>query len=473
MDQRPNILWVTLESVRADHTPMYGYRRNTTPHLQNLCQRPDATVLQNGVAASNWTRPVTASILTGTHYSTHNTGGRGARGTRLPDNLETLPGRLSEAGYHTALFSPASQISSDTGLDKGFEHYVQITMDSSNFIPGDGHTLDSWACAFEHFRTEPTLDPRKIKEDVSGDTNFLQLREIKRWARQRATTEQPFFAYAHIWSPHSSFQPIRRFRDAFADEIDIDVQEAYEFAHEEYRNLTEKIANNKMFSEEEWEVIKALYDAEIRYADHTLQQIIETAESVSDRELIIVVTADHGELFGEKGIISHKIVLHNSVIKIPMIVVGVNDIVDGPETMTQHIDLTQTIGAITDTLSDQFEGRDIRAGDREYAISQRREWNFSDYTDINPEFDHSHLIKEPHTAVCTPGYKYIESKSNRLLYELPNETTDVIEDYPELAADLATHIETENIEWDEAFKENTATFDEETEDRLRDLGYLA
>jgi len=185
------------------------------------------------------------------------------------------------------------------------------------------------------------------------------------------------------------------------------------------------------------------------------------------------VTADHGELFGEKGIISHKIVLHDGVIKVPMIVVGVDDIVDGPETMTQHIDLTQTIGAITDTLSDQFEGRDIRAGDREYAISQRREWEFSDYTDINPDFDHSHLIKEPHTAVCTPDHKYIESSSNRVLYELPDETTNVVEGYPDLAAELAAHIEAENIEWDELFEENVATFDDETKDRLRDLGYLA
>lgn len=473
MEQHPNILWLTLESVRADHTPMYGYHRNTTPHLQDLCQRPDATVLQNGIAASNWTRPVTASILTGTHYSTHNTGGRGARGTRLPDKLETLPGRLSDVGYHTALFSPASQISADTGLDKGFEHYTQITMDSSNFVPGGGHTLDSWACAFEHFSSEPTLDPRKIKEDVDGDTNFLQLREVNRWARKQAVSEQPFFAYAHIWSPHSSFQPIRRFRDAFADEIDLDIETAYDFAHEEYRNLTEKIANNEMFSEQEWEALKALYDAEIRYADYTLQQIVETVQSVSDRELIIVVTADHGELFGEKGIISHKIVLHDGVIRVPMVVIGVEGIVDGPETMTQHIDLTQTIGAITDTLTDQFEGRDIRNDDREYAISQRREWEFSDYTDINPEFDHSHLIKEPYTAICTRSHKYIESSSNRVLYELPDETTNVVEEYPELAAELAAYIEYEAIEWDEAFEENVATFDAETEDRLRDLGYLS
>lgn len=471
--ERPNVLWLTLESVRADHTPMYGYGRNTTPNLQRLSRRADATVLENGIAASNWTRPVTASILTGTHYSTHNTGGRGARGTRLPDSLETLPERLAGSGYHTALFSPASQISSDTGLDRGFEHYVQISMDSSNFLPTAEHARDSWACAWEHFRNEPTLDPRQVKEDVSGDTNFLQLQKIRRWARTRAASEQPFFAYAHIWSPHQAFQPVRQFRDAFTDEIEFDTQAAYDLAREEYRDLTTKIANNHSFTDPEWAALKAMYDAEILYADHTLGRIVETIESITDRELVIVVTADHGELFGEKGVISHKITLHHGAIDVPMVVVGVDDVADDAETMTQHIDLTYTVGALTDALSDQFEGRDIRQGDRRYAISQRREWEFSDYTDINPEFDHSRYLKEPHTAVCTSTHKYIESDSNRILYELPDETTDVLDDNPELASELSSIIEAENIEWDEAFEQAAATFDAETRGRLQDLGYLS
>jgi uncharacterized sulfatase len=474
MDDRPNVLWLTLESVRADHTPMYGYGRNTTPHLQQFGQRADATVLQNGIAASNWTRPVTASILTGTHYSTHNTGGRGARGTRLPDDLETLPGRLADSGYHTALFSPASQISSDTGLDRGFEHYVQITMDSSNFLPTADHALDSWACAWEHVSTAPTLDPRKIKEDVSGDTNFLQLREIKRWARNRASSAQPFFAYAHIWSPHQAFQPIRRFRDAFTDEVSFDTRDAYDLAREEYRDLTTKIATGHTFTDEEWAALKAMYDAEILYADDTLHRIVETIESISDRDLVIVVTADHGELFGEKGVISHKITLHHGAISVPMVVVGIEDVADGPETMTQHIDLTYTVGALTETLTEQFEGRDIRDADRECAISQRREWEFSDYTDINPDFDHSRYLKEPHTAVCTSSHKYIESDSNRILSELPDEETNVVDDHPDLADELSAVIDAEGIEWDEAFEEAAAaTFDEDARDRLRDLGYLA
>lgn len=472
MIRQPNILWLSLESVRADHTPMYGYPRNTTPNLQKLCQREDTHVLHNGIAASNWTRPSTASMLTGTHYSTHNTGGRGARGTKLPDFLETLPELLADTGYHTALFSPAPQISADTGLDRGFEYYTQLRMQPSNFLPTGNHVRETWMSALQHLVEEPTLDPRRIKGDLKGNTNELLFRKIKRWSSRLRTTDMPFFAFAHIWSPHNLFQPPRRFRDSFVDNIDSTVKEAYDLAAEEYGDLAAKIANGQTFSPEEWDAIKAMYDAEIKYADHTLDRIIDRVEAVSNRDLIIVVTGDHGELFGEKGIISHKIILHDGVIRVPMVVVGIDDVVDGPDMMTQHIDLTYTLAAISDTVIDQFEGRDLRDEDRTYAISQRREWEFSDYTDINPEFDHSRFIKEPYTAVRTSTHKYIESSSHQILYDLPDETTDVSEDTPSIAKELARVIESESIEWSDVFNQKEATFDEATRDHLHDLGYL-
>lgn len=471
MECQPNVLWLSLESVRADHTPIYGYDRNTTPYLRDLSRRDNATVLHNGIAASNWTRPSTASMLTGTHYSTHNTGGRGARGTKLPDFLHTLPELLRESGYHTALFSPAPQISADTGLDRGFEHYTQVKMDPGNFLPNGDHTVDSWVCAFNHLLEKPTLNLRGIKEDLRGNTNGLLYRKVKRWTKNR-TNNQPFFAFAHIWSPHNLFLPPRRFRDAFIDEIEFDVRSAFELAKTEYSDLASKIANGHTFDDDEWEAIKAMYDAEILYADHTLNQIVQRIREVSNRDLIIVVTGDHGELFGEKGVISHKIILHDGVIRVPMVVVGIDGVADNPETMTQHIDLTFTLGACTNTLTDQFEGRDIRNGDRPYAISQRREWDFSDYTDINPDFDHSRFIKEPYTAVRTHTHKYIESETSRILYELPDETTNIIEDSPSVTEDLARVIGEEGLQWPDVFDNEEATFDEATREHLHDLGYL-
>lgn len=471
MADRPDVLWVTLESTRADHTPMYGYDRNTTPNLAKLVARDDGTLLNNTVSASNWTRPSTASMLTGTHYSTHNTGGRGARGTKLPDHLDTLPEYLSQDGYDTALFSPAPQISSDTGLDRGFDHYELISAEAENFLPGSGYSLDSWMSVVHHLISEPGLNPIKSARDVD-DVNYIQYRRFRRWIDQSRRSERPFFAYAHVWSPHSPYQPIRRHCEEFVGQTELDMKEAYRRAKQEYQNLTEKIANSETFSEKEWRAFKWLYDAEIRYADEMLGRMVDLAESVSDN-LVIVVTGDHGELFGEKGVISHKITLHDGAIKVPGVIVGMDGVTSGPEEMTQHIDLTRTVGELLDTPLTQFEGRDLRDEGRTYAIAQRREWDFSDYTDINPAFDHSRFIEQPYTAVVTPGFKYIVAESTEALYKLPDEATDVSDRHANVVARLTDAIEAEAIKWNEKFERNTATFDDEAEQKLRDLGYLS
>jgi uncharacterized sulfatase len=473
MAERPNVLWVSLESVRADHTPLYGYERNTTPNLRALSQRDDATVLRNGVAASNWTRPSTASMMTGTHYSTHNTGGRGAAGTRLPDSLDTLPGLLSDAGYHTALFSTGRQIGPDTGLDRGFDHYSEIGMELSNFSPAGDSTLDSWRCAVESFLERPTLDPRELAKDVRNNNDYLLRRKVERWAKRTAPQNQPFFAYTHIWAPHQLFLPVRRFLHSFEDEIEMGVEAAYELAENGYADLTSKIAHGTSFSDREWEGVKAMYDSEILYADYILDKLVTATEQASDRDLVVVVTADHGELFGEQGIISHKIVLDDGVIRVPMVVLGIEDVVDGPAQVTQHIDLSTTVAELTGVRTEQFEGRDIRASQRKYGISQRREWEFSDYTAVNPEFDHSRYFKDPYTAVRTASHKYLESESRQELYELPDEETDVIESHPELADDLSQVIEEEGIEWFEPSDDDEATFSDATREHLRELGYLS
>jgi len=471
MTKQPSVLWLTLESTRADHTPMYGYDRNTTPNLAKLANREDAVLLENMVSASNWTRPSTASMLTGTHYSTHNTGGRGARGTKLPDHLDTLPEYLSNRGYDTALFSPAPQISSDTGLDRGFDHYELIDVGVENFFPGSEYFSESWRTLLHHLISEPGWDPLEAIKDAD-DMNLMQFLRFKNWFQKRDRSEQPYFAYAHIWSPHSPFQPIKRYRDFFFDNIEMNLNEAYEFAIHEYQNLTEKIANGEMFSDREWAAMKALYDSEVRYADEMLGKMVDLAGSASD-DLIIIVTGDHGELFGEKEVISHKITLHDGAIKVPGVVVGIDGVKNRDGEMSQHIDLTKTVGEVLNVPTSQFEGRDLRGEMREFAIAQRREWDFSDYTDINPDFDHNKFIKEPYTAVCAPEFKLIESDTHQLLYELPNEDTDVSEEYPEVVKSMTAEIDRQGIEWDDAFERDTATFDNAAEQRLRDLGYLS
>ena len=116
----PSILWLSLESVRADHTSLCGYARRTTPFLESLSQEPTAVTFDPMIASSMWTPASTASLLTGTHLSTHQLGQDGRAEYPPSSALDTLPERLSDVGYQTALFTANDYISSKTGLSRGF-----------------------------------------------------------------------------------------------------------------------------------------------------------------------------------------------------------------------------------------------------------------------------------------------------------------------------------------------------------------
>ncbi|AUV84145.1 hypothetical protein C2R22_21430 (plasmid) [Salinigranum rubrum] len=84
----PNIVWLTLESLRFDHTSLSGYKRDTTPFLQSIAAESSAVSFDKCFSHGIWTRPASASILTGT-YPSHHQAGMGS--DVIPDDLPTVP----------------------------------------------------------------------------------------------------------------------------------------------------------------------------------------------------------------------------------------------------------------------------------------------------------------------------------------------------------------------------------------------
>ncbi|MDS0259772.1 sulfatase-like hydrolase/transferase [Haloarcula sp. S1CR25-12] len=224
-------------------------------------------------------------------------------------------------------------------------------------------------------------------------------------------------------------------------------------------------------SREQWSGIKALYDAEIRFADEVAKQLLQEARTASNRKLIVVITGDHGDLFGESNILGHNLLLHDGLIRVPLIVIGINGMTDGKETVTQHIDVTRTLSAITDVTSDQFEGQDLRDTGRTFGISQRGIVHMDAYTKHNSEFD-IELGSNPVTAVRTTDYKYIEGGSSQLLYDLPDEETNMSDIHPDVVEKLSDIITDRGIIWKSDSGQEQADFGQETQQRLQDLGYL-
>ena len=137
--QRPNVIWLTIESTRTDHTTVGGAATDTTPNLARIADADRGRVVPGCVAHGVWTLPSSASILTGT-YPTHH--GAGITGEAIPEQLPTVAERLREAGYHTRCLSPNSHLSSATGLDRGFDEFDRKVVDSCHWkIPNLVSTL--------------------------------------------------------------------------------------------------------------------------------------------------------------------------------------------------------------------------------------------------------------------------------------------------------------------------------------------
>lgn len=473
MSSQPNILWLTLESVRADHTSLHGYRRDTTPNLREMSTAPDAEIIDPVISASMWTPASTASMLTGTHMSTHQLGRDGKCERKLSPSIETLPQRLSNIGYQTALFSPTHYISHETGLDRGFEHVESIYIRKSNFIGYDSTARDSIYCSLRCVLESRTSDISGIKKEISNSKNYLLERRFNRWFSNQVT--EPFFAYIHIPSPHHPYYPVAKFRDEYISDIQTSERDAAGLSESVYtgtEGIRRRMAAGLDLSDAEWEAIEAMYDAEIRYADYTAKQLVSTAQLAADGPLVVIVTADHGDLFGEYGLIGHNLVLHDGLTRVPGLVIGIEDIVDPPKTVTQHIDLTYTVASAAGISLEQFQGRDLRDPSRPYAISQRGIAHLGEYTKYDDTFDSSRFFKEPVTSVRTTDWRYLENKNRQVLYDLPDEESNVANKYPDIVAELSKVIEDEDIDWTRNVEGGSVEFSEEARSRLNDLGYL-
>ena len=475
MNDRPDILWLSLESVRADHTPMYGYERNTMPWLNDFAAKSETTVLNNGIAQSLWTPASSASMLTGTYLSTHRVGEDGKARKKLSTNIDTLPELLQNIGYETALFSPNPYISEATGLDRGFGHVSSVKAVPGSYSPFCEDAIDYWLEGVRRVLRSKHINIDRIKHELKTTENEVLERQARRWLKTVSDNSGAFFAYAHVPGPHYPYLPSTDYLQSFTDDISFDAEEAYTLVKDIYYGgsdeIKEEISTGLDRSSEEWAAIEAMYDATLRHMDEIISKIISAAQSAAE-SLIVIVVGDHGELFGEYGLLGHNLVLHENLIRVPMIVSGLSNIETNEEQMSQQIDLTRTIVERTDTVTDQFEGRDIRSSERTFAVSQRGTAQFEPYLKHSDEFDIERFFKKPYTVVTDGDYKLATNADQTELYKLPDETIDVSDAEEDDRQRLKGYFANLDIDWIHDRLSEGAEFDENQIKQLEDLGYL-
>ncbi|HOW27707.1 MAG TPA: sulfatase [Elusimicrobiota bacterium] len=271
-----NVLLIVIDSLRPDHLTPYGYERPTSPTLDRLSR--EGVLFTNGYAQSTWTKPSVTSLLTSLSPLTHDLP---LLTDCLPDNLTTLPEILQKSGYATAGFVTNSPIQSLLGFNKGFEWYDDFSVRERLFYVSLRNMFP---------RISRRLGLTWTHNDFyRRNAGFINKR-IHRWLERNKGRR--FFLYAHYMDCHFPYTPPRAYR--------------------------------RLYDPGETRSSKTIarYDGGIRYLDDQLAQLIQKMKALGlyDNTLIIV-TADHGEAFGEHELWLHRHgQFYQPFIRVPLIV---------------------------------------------------------------------------------------------------------------------------------------------------------
>lgn len=114
---RPNLILISIDTLRADHLSCYGYNRDTSPNIDRFAK--DGVLFTNTIAQSSWTLPSHMSLLTGLYLSSHSVT---ERDRKLSDEHLTLAEVLQNAGYDTVAFTDGGYVSHRFGY-QGFDDF--------------------------------------------------------------------------------------------------------------------------------------------------------------------------------------------------------------------------------------------------------------------------------------------------------------------------------------------------------------
>lgn len=287
----PNLVLVSWDTVRADVLSLYGGAGLATPEADRLAA--EGWLFEDAVAVASITGPSHASMLTGRYPPVHGLRSNGA--TAIADGVPTLAELLHEAGYRTAGFAAAYPMLGKFGFARGFESYDdRLPAGLALRVSKLGRRNFLWLAAVA------SLSDRAPAAALPGDEVN---RRVADWLRglDDDGDDRPFFLFVHYYDAHGPFTPPSPWRE-----------QALAAAGAAHPPAVEPGAARQM----------ALYRAEIAQLDRLLGGLRAELERRDPglRETLVLLTSDHGECFGEGGIVlNHTASLHEATQHVPLI----------------------------------------------------------------------------------------------------------------------------------------------------------
>lgn len=377
----PNIILISIDTLRSDHMSLYGYERPTTPFLEKWARQ--AVVFEEFSQNGGGTLPSHTTMLTSLYPRTHRV--FPARKQPIPESWTTLAEHLRSRGYQTGGFVDCIWLMRKFGFSQGFDQF----------------------------------------DEAGGHAQKILPRVID-WLNRR--NEKPLFLFLHLYDVHSKPEglpyhcPEPFFSEHLAKKCEsFDGCRVGQCATRFLKKVNRELAAGKDVSEflkpDEVAYIESLYDLGIQYIDDQLRSFFkQLADMGINQNSLIVVTADHGENFFEHGRFLHSLGLYDTMTQVPLIIRypggkygGVR--VSEPGSM---VDLAPTILEIAGLSPlEKAQGRSLV-----------------------PTFrDHRSVWKESYIweAIRTPSWKYVKSRGE--LFDLrsdPGEQENLAPQHPEL-----------------------------------------
>ncbi len=332
----PNVLLLILDTVRAQSLGLYGAARPTSPSIERLAER--GVVFERAYAPAPWTLPSHATLFTGLWPHQH----RATWGRRLVDGVApTLAEVMADEGYATGGFVANMVFTArGSGLDRGFHHYRDAPLSWSRLLGAS--PLLAWP--FERVRLALGNHRRAARKPAA-----VVNQELLEWLDGYGS-DRPFFAFLNYFDSHLPYGPPAPFDTLFTAPGD----------------RYWAIGNSRqaaLYSEEELHQLRASYEEAVAYVDHQVGRLMEALDSRGLRNnTIVIVTSDHGEQFGEHGVIGHSNSLYDPVTRIPLVIADPRSPGLGGRRIAAPVSLRDVPATILDLVgaSGGLPGRSLR-----------------------------------------------------------------------------------------------------------------
>lgn len=295
----PNVVWIVLDTVRASSLGLYGGVDNT-PWLKSFAAQ--GVTFERAYSTCTWTLPSHASLMTGCWPQELSSNWLKALDTKHPTVAEVF----RDSGYDTAGFvGNVGFAGRSAGIDRGFTHFEDHHLTGSDLPLASRlvRTLietDAWRSATDFYDWYDRKPARPVSDGLLD------------WLESRNRSQRSYFAFLNYFDAHDPYLPPNELRAEYGPHSLAD------------KKFTAKITGARPLSETDPRVRMArqAYEGCIRGLDDELARLFGELERRGQlQNTLVIITADHGEHFGEHGLMTHGNSCHQSLTHVPLVVV--------------------------------------------------------------------------------------------------------------------------------------------------------